>query len=296
MTKNLTLLTAILLTVLYTSAQITDTITPTPSTSKYVYVYDLSPTAGYPNLAQISAGYNSVGGVYTQSRTYIYFDLTSIPASAIVTSAYLNLHFDSLINPTTYSGSPGQNGTLLSMVNQSWNLDSVTWNNQPNVSTTDTVIVGPTAGIRTDITNINVSTPVQTWIANPGQNYGWRFWQISEYAVQESQEDFASSFDTLRPDKMPTLVVTYSFPAGVGNISSEPVISIYPNPANNTLMLQGVTTENFAVCITDMLGRKADFEISGKEINTTNLASGSYILRYTDLDTQKTVSRKFVKL
>jgi hypothetical protein len=278
------------------SAQITDTIIPTPATSKCVYVYDQAPTTGYPNPVQISAGYNSVGGIYTQSRTYIYFDLSAIPTNAIITSATLNFFFDSLINPTTYSGSPGQNGTKLSMVNQSWNQDSVTWSAQPTVDSSNEVIVGPTAGIRTDITNINVDTPIQMWVSNPSINYGWRFWQITEYTVQQSQEDFASSFDTLRPAKMPFLVVAYHYPSGIENIAAAPVAGLYPNPAHDMLTLYNVTSENFEIQITDILGQKINCDINGKQINTSHLPQGTYILQYTDLNSEICAKFKFIKI
>ena len=299
MKRNLTLLAVMLVTVIYVSGQsITDTIKPTPATSKYVFVYDLTPSAGDPNNVMISAGYNTVGGVFAQSRTYIYYDLSSIPTNAIVTSAYLNLFFDSLISPTTYSGSPGQNGTKLSMVNQAWNPDSVTWNIQPTISNANEVIVGPTAGIRTNITNIYVDTPVQMWVANPTSNYGWRFWQISEYTVQQSQEDFASSFDTLRPDKMPYLVVTYTFPSGTKNISTTPSISIFPNPTTDQITVSSSASDmNYDITLFDMIGNKVLSKNSSglnTRIDISSLSKGIYMLQTTDA-TGQTVSRKIVK-
>jgi hypothetical protein len=195
----------------FISAQTTVTIRPTPATAQSAYVYTYSPTSGYPTALHFNAGYNTISGVDVQSRSYMKFDLSSIPANATVTAAYLNLYDDSTL--ATSQGF-GNNSTKLSVVSQSWSPSTITWNVQPAVTTAYDVVLGPTATATQSKPNINVLTPVQYWLSNPSLNYGWRLWQVTEGSVLHTVEDFATSYDTTHASDLPYLQVTYTVPAG----------------------------------------------------------------------------------
>jgi hypothetical protein len=181
------------------------------------------------------------------------------------------------------------------MVNQAWDENTITWNGQPTVSTSNVITVGATPGANSDMTGIDVTAPVQYWAANPSLNYGWRFWQVNEYTTLHSVEDFATPYDAT-PSYRPQLVVQYTCPAGIVNTAAEASISIYPNPTSDILFIKNAASGNFAVDILDLPGQKVLSETNNKEINTGTLASGTYMLHYTDLSTQKTTVIRFVKM
>lgn len=260
---------------------------------QFAYMYDYTPTTAYDYGDHFNAGYNTISGTPTQARTYVQFDLSQIPSGATVTDASFSLYIDPNINS---SSDPGHNATKLSIVTSAWNQSTITWNQQPTVdTTTNEVIVGPTTTATSSITGINVTAPVQFWVSNPGQNYGWRFWQVSEYTTLHSVEDFASKYDTSASYR-PKLIVRYTCPTGIANTTSEPSISIYPNPTDNILFIRDAASGNFAVEVFNVLGQKVIDETSNNGISTRSLMPGTYLLHYTDISTKKTTVLRFIKM
>lgn len=73
-------------------------------------------------------------------------------------------------------------------------------------------------------------------------------------------------------------------------------ISVYPNPTNDFIYVQGVeNTTKSQVVITDMLGKKvfSSSQLNVDKIDVSNLNSGIYILSISSNDSQKMV--KFIK-
>jgi hypothetical protein len=81
-----------------------------------------------------------------------------------------------------------------------------------------------------------------------------------------------------------------------GITSNKAALSIWPNPAGNTLYLNGDITFNKAeVTVYDLTGKIAfhSNSIANKQINISGLAKGSYIIKITD--GVKSVSQQFIK-
>lgn len=79
-------------------------------TSKYLYI-----------------GRHDSGSELREIRAFVYFSLTSLPANAIITNAYLRLR---LIGKYQFSAGEVK-AFYVYMVSQSWSETAVTWNNQP---------------------------------------------------------------------------------------------------------------------------------------------------------------------
>jgi len=69
-------------------------------------------------------------------------------------------------------------------------------------------------------------------------------------------------------------------------------ISIYPNPTNDKLFIQGLSDAT-KVSIYNVLGKLVLSQTISKEIDVNNLQSGIYIIKITD--EQKEIVRKFIK-
>ena len=54
----------------------------------------------------------------------------------------------------------------------SWNEQSITWNNQPNVTTQNQIIVPASSSVHQNY-NINVTSLVQDIINNPNSSFGF---------------------------------------------------------------------------------------------------------------------------
>ena len=76
-------------------------------------------------------------------------------------------------------------------------------------------------------------------------------------------------------------VYVISDPVGVGNVATVPAVSIYPNPANNTVYVRGLEEKSTYRCL-DIAGRvvlMGDITNADNSIDVKELASGSYILQ-----------------
>jgi hypothetical protein len=87
-----------------------------------------------------------------------------------------------------------------------------------------------------------------------------------------------------------------TFPVSVSNVSDDHFgLVLYPNPVQSevTLTIDGVIDGNAVIAITDLAGREVRTLSASRKtlvINTSDLAAGTYLLKYTD-DTKTAVSR-----
>lgn len=143
----------------------------------------------------------------------MYYDLSSIPTNATVTSAKLRLFTFQLQAGTTFTGSTGK-------INTPWDLSSVNWNTHMSgaaYSYGSARVTGPNETWKEfDVTQI-----IQALVRSPATNYG--------FAFRHSGDDAADYYSSSFPDIVyrPRLIVT--FEDGVDRVAT-PVLSEL-NPA-----------------------------------------------------------------
>jgi hypothetical protein len=242
------------------------------------------------NYPVINAGYNTVGGNPTLSHNLLQFNFSQIPTGATVVSATLSLWHSTLVAHSTSN----QNEELLAKVTQAWTESTVTWNNQPTFSSTDTIHIG-TTNIGDDKPNINITSFVQDWVNNPSANYGMCMHLVDEPGALGRFQSYASSDDadsTVRPK----LVVVWNncAPTAVNEIEpNDFAVSIFPNPANSMLHIKTSNNQNTNVVVYDMLGNKM-FEIKNTaSIDVSGFATGFYLVQVSTKEFSKTL--KFMK-
>jgi len=134
--------------------------------------------------------------VGTEHRSYLKFDVSSLPPGAIVTAASITL--------CRISGSGSARTHELRSVTSPWTELGLTWNTQPSVaaSAQQTIPVSSFVGC----TTASVKEDVQAWLLGT-PNHGWRLADQDEptaplvdYATRENPD---SSLH-------PTLSVTYA--------------------------------------------------------------------------------------
>ena len=101
---------------------------------------DASVFEARPDLNRGGADYLYVGvGPYSTygypARTWVKFDLSSIPSGVTITKAELRLHFESIISYG--GGAPGGMEVHFSS-DDTWEETVITWNNQPSFGATPT--------------------------------------------------------------------------------------------------------------------------------------------------------------
>lgn len=111
-------------------------------------------------------------------RSVIEFDLTDIPPGGEILDARLNLYFAILPGyPTQHTGN---NESYLQLITEEWQEETVTWNNQPSVTTEDQVYLPASTQPHQDYTNIDVTELIRKMYDEPQNYHGFLFRLITE--------------------------------------------------------------------------------------------------------------------
>jgi hypothetical protein len=148
--------------------------------------------------------YTGVGNsASTIVRTYIQFDLSSIPADAIVTDADLKLY--------QYSANGTDNFTVgLHKITSAWDESTIDWDPQPT-SSTDAEITSSITALATTWRSWDIDTLVQGWLDGTITNYGVVLKDTDESSVNTIAYFFTSDYTT-DITKRPKLEIGYYLP------------------------------------------------------------------------------------
>jgi hypothetical protein len=180
----------------------TVTIQPDGTAVKDAYVLRPSSTSNYGNNINLRVGGNDA------SRSYLQFDLSSIPSGADVVSASLTLLHAGYYNQLNIT-------TQCFLVTQAWDESTITWDTQPtfdsNVSSSSLNFYTGSGGQRTwDVKNI-----VSNWIST-GVNNGL---VLKQTDTAWAEAIFYSSDNSSANDR-PKLTITYNLPPTAPTVTS----------------------------------------------------------------------------
>jgi hypothetical protein len=138
------------------------TLQPNATQGKDTDISSLFVNNTYTNV-QYSAPYawTQFGNNETR-RSLIQFDLSSIPANAVIDSAFLSLYYSQKFvtdNPP-FTGHFGTNTLEIRRITSAWNANTVTWANQPTSTEFNMVTVPATTSQTQDYPKINVKNLV----------------------------------------------------------------------------------------------------------------------------------------
>ena len=182
------------------------TIQPGPADGKDSFVLEAFPdNASQADplfyVALVIAG-NSPG---EDCRTYLQFDLSSIPATAVVTSASLELYHDL----SDASGASGPVGAY--QVTSDWNDATLTWNNQPISADTAEDVVTVTFPATHNFISWDITNLGQDWHDGSVTNYGVMLRDTDESSSDGWKWFYSADWGTAA--ERPKLAITYYDPA-----------------------------------------------------------------------------------
>lgn len=196
-------------------------------------------------------------GTYLTVRSFLQFDLSSIPAGSFVNWARLSLF--------SLGGSFGPNSSILRRITSQWDPVSITWNTQPSTARRGTVRLPMSKTGNQDYKNINVWTLVQAMVDSPATSFGFAIRLDSDASGTASRSMMFISPGFNKPHFDPKLVMEYTAPGMQKKVTTLSIdlggtstaLSIYPNPSNGIFNCKVKTssTDNMTLRIIDMLGR-----------------------------------------
>lgn len=152
---------------------------------------------------------NAQGFPICNFRTILRYDVSSLPANAIITGAKLYLYAKTN-NINGYLGSPtfgSNNASLLQRVTSPWSSVGTGWNNQPAVTTSAQKLL-PQSTSNAQNYVLDVKDFVQHWVNKPDSNYGVLLRMQTEGYYNSMVFVSTQGVETLRP----TLEICYTVP------------------------------------------------------------------------------------
>ncbi len=163
-------------------------------------VFSVYPTSPAPTASYFASQAWTWNGRPGSIRSLMKFDLSSIPAGAVITSAELKLYHHPV---TRHSSRTRSNASYLERVTSSWNASSAQWNNQPSTTTMNRVYLPKSTNALQDYT-LNVTGMVNDMHRFGNHGMRLRLATESHYACM-----FFASGNDANPNLRPKLVVTY---------------------------------------------------------------------------------------
>ncbi len=185
-------------------SQATVILQPLAADAKDAEIWSLEPTTNFGDYPELKANAWTWSGLNGIQRALLYFDLSSIPADAVIVSAQLSLYAED--SPDTQFHS-GDNDSWLKRITSPWEEFSVTWNTQPSTTSIHQADLPQSSAPYQDYLNINVKNLVKDMINDPGGNFGFMLQLQNESPYRRLT--FRSS-DQDEPSENPKLVITYS--------------------------------------------------------------------------------------
>lgn len=221
---------------LISNAQTTVLITM-DSNGEDAYVDNYNTSGNYPDETDFCSGAWTISGTPVVWRNFMNFDLTQIPANAIIVDARLSLfyapsnEFDSINGHQSLTNS---DQSVLQRITSPWSEHSINWNSQPLTTTQNEVIFPQSVSGFQDYTNMDVTSLVQDMISNKPAAYGFALHLSTE---QPYAHLIFATGDYPDAQKHPTLQITYTYPNPCVNLQlsspdEDATIDNY-NPNNN---------------------------------------------------------------
>jgi hypothetical protein len=185
----------------YTATQ-TLTLQPEEDAGKSIFVDQHTPGNNYSTNPLLSTNGDLSAGA---KRTYIQFDLGSIPSTALIINASLGLYY-----MDSWEVAAGLVGVY--RVTGNWNESTTTWNNQPATDASPMITVMVPAAATDDFIYWDIKALAQEWVNGDIANQGVMLRDTDE-TTSEGWKFFSSSnLNPLYMDQCPKLIITYYDP------------------------------------------------------------------------------------
>lgn len=159
---------------------------------------------------------NAMGSPICNFRNLIWYDVSEVPTTAIITSAKLYLY----AKTNALNGNPGNptfgsdNQSFLQKVTGTWAPGVTGWNNQPSVTTASQKLLPQSTSTRQNYV-IDVTDFVQDWVSTPNNNNGVLLRLVTEQYYNSMIFNSGQAPDSLKP----TLEICYTVPTPCNNVT-----------------------------------------------------------------------------
>lgn len=193
-------------------SQTTVVFQPNANNGKDAYINSNFPNTNYGSYILLSSGSWTWSGDVGIVRSFVEFNLSSIPTNAIVTSAKLSFYNnDEALGNLYFTGNDhsnltASNASFVSKVTSTWDENLINWNNQPSYDAQYMVPLSQSINPNQNYLDLDVLNIVQDMVSFPATNYG--------FILRMQTEDyyagllFASS-DYVETSSRPKLEITY---------------------------------------------------------------------------------------
>ena len=209
------------------------TLRPSGDEGKDALISSFEPSKNRGVYSDFVAKSWTVSGNPVDYRSLIEFDLSNIPIGSTVTSANLSLYSQESSGLGSHSIRSGSNECVINRIISSWDENTVTWNNQPNITTENEVFLSESSSSIQDYLNIDVINLIGDMITDPANSYGFFFRLLKEQHYRSMV--FATS-DHSDSNLHPKLEVCYSITTNLAS-KAEFNFELFPNPVNGVLNL-----------------------------------------------------------
>jgi hypothetical protein len=212
-------------------------------------------------------------------RSFLSFDLSSIPVGSKINSAKLSL----FANIYTPDGQLGYNSSKLRRVTSAWNRGKVTWNTQPATTKHGQISLANSTDRNENYKEISVANLVQVMVDSPATSFGFAIKLDTENQPPTRIMDFSAPLNgypsqMIYPHLIPKLVIEYTAPGlerqevttlSVDLSGSSTEMNIYPNPCYGIFdcNIKSASTNNMTLRVIDMLGRT----VYSRPVNTSSM-------------------------
>lgn len=201
-----------LLSITILQAQTILVLKPDASKGKDAYIEDIRNTQNWSDHTDIPAISTTNGGRPANARGLIEFDLSTIPADAIIHSAKLSLYSHESPKNGTHTTRSGSNEAILRRVTSPWDENTVTWASQPSTTSVNEVTLPATQYDIQHFPDIDVTDLIRDMINNPQNSHGFMMKLKTEEYYRKMI--FASS-DHPDASLHPKLEIAYSEPSHI---------------------------------------------------------------------------------
>ena len=179
------------------------TIQPDVNASKDAPVFQEHPGTNYNDNELVVSQHVA----YTQARSYLQFNLSSIPSGAVIIGARLGLYYyDSDVLSTDASVGAYQ-------VTGDWNASTITWTNQSTYTSSAAATVTVPAGATSDFIYWNIIDLAKGWVNGSIANNGLVLASTDETSVNGARFLFSSV--ATNASQRPKLEIIYFDPSPV---------------------------------------------------------------------------------
>jgi len=141
---------------------------PGPQDGFDAYINSAYPNEPGPDKGLLVNAWTMAGDPYS-GKSLLRFDLSQLLPGDRIIDARLSLFFDTMGSwPEHY----GDNQAHIRKITESWDFQTVTWNNQPSVTESEKVLLPQSIEPHQDYTNIDILNFVEDWVTHQEQNFG----------------------------------------------------------------------------------------------------------------------------